>query len=138
MSEKATVTSLVVRRFITRGLSTDLSGNPSGTPHHPGQVAEVRGREDLTKLVAADTPLGPEQAAACLRVRRVEFDRMVEFTWIRAAKCAEMKFGTSRAEAAVVPLYRTADVDALPATHPEADWAELRQAGKGRSRDSPA
>ncbi|MEV7676802.1 hypothetical protein [Streptomyces sp. NPDC088752] len=50
MSEKAAVTSFVVRRFITRGLLTDLSDTPKGTPHHPGQVAEVCARGDLAEL----------------------------------------------------------------------------------------
>ncbi|MFC7934464.1 hypothetical protein [Streptomyces cinereoruber] len=132
MGEKAAVTSFVVRRFITRGLLVDLSGNPKGTLHHPGQVAEVCGREDLAGLVAADTPLGPDQAADRLRVRRVEFDWMVKLKWIRAAEWTEVEFGTSRAGAVQVPLYRTADVDALPGSHPEVDWQELRQVEKGR------
>ncbi|WP_435192362.1 hypothetical protein [Streptomyces sp. bgisy126] len=51
---KAAVTSFVVGRFITRGLLVDLSGNPKGTLHHPGQAAEVCARADLAELVAAD------------------------------------------------------------------------------------
>ncbi|MFC8882209.1 hypothetical protein ACFT54_08290 [Streptomyces cinereoruber] len=132
MGEKAAVTSFVVRRFIARRLLVDLSGNPKGTLHHPGQVAKVCGRKDLAELVAADTPLGPDQAADRLQVRRVEFDWMVKLKWIRAAEWAEVEFGTSRAGAVQVPLYRTADVDALPGTHPEVDWQELRQVEKGR------
>ncbi|WP_030222973.1 hypothetical protein [Streptomyces bikiniensis] len=132
MNEKAAVTSFVVRRFITRGLLADLSSNPKGTSHHPGQVAELCARGDLAELVTADTPLGPDQAADRLRVRRVEFDWMVKLKWIRPAEWAEVEFGTSRAGAVNVPLYRTADVDALPGAHPEIDWEELRQVEKGR------
>jgi hypothetical protein len=69
--EKANVTAFVVRRFVDRGLLVDLSANPDGTLHHPGQVAEVCAREDLADLVAADTPLGGEQAAARLGVSGV-------------------------------------------------------------------
>ncbi|MDA5146939.1 hypothetical protein PEM37_36105 [Streptomyces sp. AD681] len=69
IGEKANVTAFVVRRFVDRGLLVDLSANPDGTLHHPGQVADICRREDLTDLVAADTPLGPEQAAARLGVR---------------------------------------------------------------------
>ncbi len=72
--ERANVTVFVVRRFVDRGLMVDLSANPGGTLHHPGQVAEVCRREDMADLVAADTPLAPEQAAARLRVRRADFD----------------------------------------------------------------
>ncbi|MET9935727.1 MULTISPECIES: hypothetical protein [unclassified Streptomyces] len=57
---------------------------------------------------------------------------MVKLTWIRAAEWAEVKYGASRAGAALVPLHRTADVDTLPAAHPEADWEELRRVEKGR------
>ncbi|MFJ3505552.1 MULTISPECIES: hypothetical protein [unclassified Streptomyces] len=52
--QKAAVTSFVVGRFITRGLPVDLSGNPKGTLHHPGQAAEICARADLAELVAAD------------------------------------------------------------------------------------
>jgi hypothetical protein len=44
----------------------------------------------------------------------------------------EVRFGTSRAGAVDVALYRSADVDALPAAHPEVDWAQLRAVPKGR------
>ncbi len=43
-----------------------------------------------------------------------------------------MRFGTSRAGAALVPLYRTADVHALPGAYPEVDREELRHVEKGR------
>ncbi|KOX35877.1 hypothetical protein ADL06_05600 [Streptomyces sp. NRRL F-6491] len=63
------------------------------------------------------------------------FDWTVKPTRIRSAEWAEVEFGTSRAGASLVPLYRTADVNALPRAHPEADWEELRRVG--RSRPSP-
>jgi hypothetical protein len=132
IGEKANVTAFVVRRFVGRKLLIDLSANPDGTLHHPGQVAEVCAREDLADLVAADTPLGPEQAAARLGVRRVEFDWMVRLGWIRSPQSIEVRFGTSRAGAVDVALYRCADVDALPAAHSEIDWGQLRAVEKGR------
>ncbi|MER6113802.1 hypothetical protein [Streptomyces hirsutus] len=130
--ERTNVTAFVVRRFVDRGLLVDLSANPDGTLHHPDQVAEVCAREDLADLVAADTPLGPEQAAARLGVRRVEFDHMVRLGWVRSPQSIEVRFGTSRAGAVDVALYRSADVDALPAAHPEVDWSQLRAVEKGR------
>ncbi|MFF5407844.1 hypothetical protein ACFY8K_33880 [Streptomyces misionensis] len=128
----ANVTAFVVRRFVDRGLLADLSANPDGTLHHPGQVAEVCRREDLADLVAVDTPLGPEQAAARLGVRRVEFDHMVRLGWVRSPQSIEVRFGTSRAGAVDVALYTTASVDAVPAEHPEVDWEQLRAVEKGR------
>ncbi|MGW3269657.1 hypothetical protein [Streptomyces sp. NPDC001056] len=130
--ERANVTAFVVRRFVDRGLLVDLSANPDGTLHHPGQVAEVCRREDLADLVAADTPLGPEQAAARLRVRRVDFDHMVRLGWVRSPQSIEVRFGTSRAGAVDVALYTTASVDAVVPAHPEVDWEQLRAVEKGR------
>ncbi|MGW1976713.1 hypothetical protein [Streptomyces sp. NPDC001889] len=131
--EKSTVTAFVVRRFVDRGLLADLSANPDGgSLHHPGQVAEVCRRADLADLVAADTPLGPEQAAARLRVRRVDFDHMVRLGWVRSPQSVEVRFGTSRAGAVDVALYTTASVDAIVAAHPDIDWAQLRAVEKGR------
>lgn len=57
---------------------------------------------------------------------------MVKLKWLRATEWAEVQYGTSRAGAVQVSLYRTADVDALPGAHPEIDWAELRHVEKGR------
>ncbi|MFH9983976.1 hypothetical protein ACH4ND_33180 [Streptomyces sp. NPDC017179] len=130
--EKANVTAFVVRRFVDRGLLVDLSANPDGTLHHPGQVAEVCQREDLAALVAADTPLGPEQAAARLGVRRADFDHMVRLGWVRSPQSIEVRFGTSRAGAVDVALYTTASVDAVIPAHPEVDWEQLRTMEKGR------
>ncbi|MCL3998121.1 hypothetical protein [Streptomyces lavenduligriseus] len=132
IGEKAAVTAFVVRRFVDRGLLVDLSATPDGTLHHPGQVDQVCRREDLAELVTADTPLGPEQAAARLGVRRVEFDWMVRLGWVRSPQSIEVRFGTSRAGAVDVALYRSADVDAVPAAHPEVDWEQLRAVEKGR------
>jgi hypothetical protein len=94
------MTAFVVRRFVDRGLLVNLSANPDGTLHHPGQVAEVCRREDLADLVAADTPLGPEQAAARLRVRRAKFDHTVRLGSVRSPQSIEVRFGTSQAGAA--------------------------------------
>ncbi|MFJ8351608.1 hypothetical protein ACIQ9J_35715 [Streptomyces sp. NPDC094153] len=132
IGEKANVTAFVVRRFVDRGLLIDLSANQDGTLHHPGQVTGVCQREDVADLVAADTPLGPEQAATRLGVRRVEFDWMVRLGWVRSPQSIEVRFGTSRAGAVDVALYTTASVDAIVPAHPEVDWEQLRAVEKGR------
>ncbi|MFF9556263.1 hypothetical protein ACF1DY_10630 [Streptomyces albus] len=132
IGENTDVTGFVVRRFVDCGLLADLSANPDGTLHHPGQVDQVCRREDLADLVAADTPLGPEQAAARLGVRRVDFDWMVRLGWVRSPQSIEVRFGTSRAGAVDVALYTTASVDAIVPAHPEVDWDQLRTVEKGR------
>jgi hypothetical protein len=131
IGEKVNVTAFVVRRFVDCGLVVDLSANPDGTLHHPGQVPEVCRREDLAALVAADTPLGPKQAAARLGERRASFDHMVPLSWVRSPQSIEVCFGTSRAGAVDVALYTTASVDAVVPAHPEIDWEQLRTVEKG-------
>ncbi len=76
--------------------------------------------------------IGPDQAAARLGVRRTDWDHMVHLGRVTPAEWREVQFGTSRAGAVDVPLYRAAEVDALPAAHPEVDWSALRAVGKGR------
>ncbi|MFF1446374.1 hypothetical protein [Streptomyces sp. NPDC058295] len=129
--ERANVTSVVVRRFIGRKLLTELSANPDGSLVQPGQVAEVCRREDLAELVAADTPLGPKQAAARIGVRRADFDWMLRLKWIHPAESIEVRFGTSRAGAVDVALYTTQAVDAL-AARTDIDWEQPRSVKKGQ------
>jgi hypothetical protein len=130
--EAATVTSFVVRRLIDRDLLTELSGNHGGSLLNPDQVDQVGARPDLGELVAALSPLGPNQAATRLNVRRTDFDHMVRLSWVTHTGLREVRFGTSRAGAVDVPLYLTADVAAVPSAHAEIDWTTLRAIGKGR------
>ncbi|MFE1453399.1 hypothetical protein [Streptomyces olivaceoviridis] len=130
--EPPVVSAFAVRRLITRGLLVDLSANPEAVRINPDQVTEVCGIEDLAHRLAAEAPLGPDQAAARLGVRRVDFDHMRKLEWVRPAERREVRFGTSRAGAVMVPLFRTADIDALPTDHPEIDWEQLRNVRKGQ------
>ncbi|MFE3072517.1 hypothetical protein [Streptomyces sp. NPDC059247] len=59
--EKAYVTAFVARRFVGCGLLVDLSANPDGALHHPGQVCR---RENPADPVAADAPLEKARGAA--------------------------------------------------------------------------
>lgn len=129
--EKAAVTAFVVRRLIELRLLTDLSANPDGSLVNPDQLDLVCARDDLAGLVAANTPLGPDQAAQRLSVRRTDFDHMIRLGWITPADSVEVRYGTSRAGAVDVPLFRAADVDSLPTAHPEVEWTTLRAVGKG-------
>ncbi|MFZ4301785.1 hypothetical protein ACOZE3_28230 [Streptomyces cinereoruber] len=119
--QKASATSFVVCRFIARSLLIDLSGNPSGTLHHPGQVAEVCVRGDLAELGAP--PWCEEGGVRLGGPPQVDPGR---------GRGTEVRYGTSRAGSVQVPLHRTADVDSFPDAHPEDDWEELRLGGKGR------
>ncbi|MFF6837095.1 hypothetical protein ACFY84_35760 [Streptomyces sp. NPDC012438] len=57
---------------------------------------------------------------------------MAKLKWARPVEWAEVRFGTSRAGAALVLLCRTAGVDTLTTAHLEIDWEELRRVEKGR------
>ncbi|MFD4528447.1 hypothetical protein ACFWP7_31915 [Streptomyces sp. NPDC058470] len=130
--EPPVVSAFAVRRLIACGLLTDLTANPEAVLINPDQVTEVCAIEDLAQRLAAEAPLGPDQAAARLRVRRVDFDYMRDLLWVRPTERREVRFGTSRAGAVMVPLFRAADVDSVPDAHPEVDWEQLRNVGRGR------
>ncbi|MFD5321419.1 hypothetical protein [Streptomyces sp. NPDC127098] len=57
---------------------------------------------------------------------------MLRLGWIAPTETIPIRFGTSRAGAVDVALYTTATIDALPTTHPDIDWQQLRSIGKGR------
>ncbi|MEV5758391.1 hypothetical protein AB0L61_16725 [Streptomyces tendae] len=125
--EPTVVSAFAVRRLIACGLLTDLTANPEAVLINPDQVTAVCGIEGLAQRLADEAPLGPDQAAARLGVRRVDFDYMRDLLWVRPAERREVRFGTSLAGAVMVPTFTTASVDALPV-----DWEQLRNIGKGR------
>jgi hypothetical protein len=57
--------------------------------------------------------------------RRTDFNHIVRLKWVSVTEWREVRFGTSRAGAVDVPLYRAADIDAVPGAHPEVDWTAL-------------
>ncbi|MFI5867727.1 hypothetical protein [Streptomyces sp. NPDC051546] len=113
------------------GLLVDLSGDPKRPSFHPVQVEALVTRRDLARTVADLVLLGPDQAAARLRVRRVEFDHMVRLGWITATRTVRMRYPSSQGGPVTVALYRAADVGLLPAVYPEVSWSALRTAAKG-------
>ncbi|MFC8177013.1 hypothetical protein ACFY5H_32885 [Streptomyces sp. NPDC013012] len=99
-----------------------LTPPPRASPHQPhAKPPQDSRRKDLTELIAAGNPHGSGQATDRLRARKVKSDWMVKLKWIRAAEWAEVEYGTSRAGAVQVRLYRTANFDALHGAHPEID-----------------
>ncbi|MFJ6940926.1 hypothetical protein [Streptomyces sp. NPDC101132] len=128
----AQVTVFAVREMVTAGLLTDLSGDPAQPALHPDQVAALAARPDLAALLAEAVPLGPDQAAARLGVRRSTWDHVVRLGWVRHAQEVKVRFGAARGGTVSIPLYRAGDIDRLPADHPEVDWPALRAAPKGR------
>lgn len=58
------------------------SGDPAVRPERFDQVDQVAAREGLAELLDREAPLGPEQDAARLGVRRVDFEWMRRLGWI--------------------------------------------------------
>ncbi|WP_272264041.1 hypothetical protein [Streptomyces xanthophaeus] len=75
------VTASAVGRLVKAGFLVYLGGDPAFPEVHPDQVAALARRRDLPALLDRHVPLGPDQAAARLGVRRTDFDHL----WRRAA-----------------------------------------------------
>ncbi|MEW1640073.1 hypothetical protein AB0469_39180 [Streptomyces sp. NPDC093801] len=130
------VVSYSVERLIVFGLLTDFRGHRRYSCLNPDQVGQVAAREGLAELLEREGPLGPEQAAARIGVRRVDFEWMRRLTWITPVSRGRVQIGASKAGAVDVPLFSAAHIDDPPGAHPEADWAQPCTVGKGRR--SPA
>ncbi|THA58055.1 hypothetical protein E6R62_04830 [Streptomyces sp. A1136] len=128
----ARVSVACVREMAAAGFLTDLSDDPDRPLLHPDQVMGLARRPDLDRLTTEATPLGPDQCAARLRVRRTDFDHLVRLGWITCALEVRVKFGAARGGTVRIRLYRRADVDRIPAEHPEVDWVAVRALPKGR------
>lgn len=80
------------------------------------------------RLVTAD------QAAQLLGIRRCDVDHLIRTGWLQATAWVDSSRHRRSIDPTVtdqiVPLYRTADVDAL-LDHPAFDWEEIRDAPRG-------
>ncbi|MFJ8694446.1 hypothetical protein [Streptomyces roseolilacinus] len=56
--------------------------------------------------------------------------------WVNPAETVQVAFGTSRAGAVDVALYRAAGIDALVQEHPEAGWERRHSERTGSSAGS--
>jgi len=124
------VKAFTVRRFIGRGLLVALSWDRACV--HPGQLDRLCRRTTLRRLVDEETPLGPDQSAARLGIRRSDWDHIVRLGWAKPVDWQKVQFGSSKAGAVDVPVYRSGDVDAIPRRRKAVDWEQLRGLGKGQ------
>ncbi|MFJ6722659.1 hypothetical protein [Streptomyces sp. NPDC091259] len=69
------VRASAVGRLVKAGLLVYLGGDVEFPDVRPDQVAALARRRDLPALLDRHVPLGPDQAAVRLGVRRVDFDR---------------------------------------------------------------
>lgn len=91
-------------------------------------VEDLAADEDLAGEIRGRRLLGPDQAAAHLEIRRTDFDYCTSAGWISPAGYGESHI--TRRRTVDVPLYRTADVEALLQL-PGVDWEAVRAARPG-------
>ncbi|AEY94289.1 hypothetical protein SHJG_p1158 (plasmid) [Streptomyces hygroscopicus subsp. jinggangensis 5008] len=134
------VSAYAVERLIALGLLLDLSAHRRYTLLNPDQVDRVAAREGLAELLEREAPLGPEQAAARLGVRRVDFEWMRRLGWI-----APVSWGpSSSARARPAPSTSRASPPVTSTTCPQhtlrstgRSCARWRRAGAPRSPPCP-
>ncbi|MFC7979751.1 hypothetical protein ACFUT3_31520 [Streptomyces cinereoruber] len=126
------VTATAVGHLVRAGLLAYLGGDTATPDVHPDQVAALARRRDLPALLDQHVPLGPDQAAHRLGVRRTEFDQVVRLGWITPVGTVTIDYKRARGGATEVPLYSAQDVALLPLTRPSVDWRALRTLAPGR------
>ncbi|GIG61965.1 hypothetical protein Lfu02_63370 [Longispora fulva] len=84
----------------------------------------------LVAQLAADRLLTLDQAATHLGVRRLDLDYCLAAGWLSPHELRRTAAGRHRAATVTVPMFRTADVDALLDVY-GVDWAQVRTTPPG-------
>ncbi|MEU5445780.1 hypothetical protein [Streptomyces griseofuscus] len=126
------VTSSAIGHLVRAGHLTYLGGTAVTPDVHPDQVAALARRRDLPALLDRHVPLGPDQGAVRLGVRRADFDQVVRLGWVAPVGRVEIDYKRRRGGVTTVPLYSAEQIALLPVTHPEVDWPALRAIAPGR------
>ncbi|UUY52746.1 hypothetical protein NRK68_36440 (plasmid) [Streptomyces yangpuensis] len=125
------VTASAVGHLVRAGLLVYLGGDPQFPVVHPDQVAALARRRDLPALLDRHVPLGPDQAAVRLGVRRSDFDRVVRLGWLAPVATVEVDF-KRQGGVTTVPLYDAQEIALLEVVRPFVDWRAVRTARAGR------
>ncbi|WP_328765454.1 hypothetical protein [Streptomyces sp. NBC_00272] len=126
------VTAAAVGHLARAGLLVYLGGDTQFPDVHPDQVAALARRRDLPALLDRHVPLGPDQAARRLGVRRTDFDLIVgRLGWLAAVASVDVDYkhhgGVTR-----VPLYDAQEIALLEVVRPSVDWRAVRTVAAGR------
>ncbi|WP_329202722.1 MULTISPECIES: hypothetical protein [unclassified Streptomyces] len=113
------------------GLLVRLGGDAECPDVHPDQVAALARRRDLPALLDRHVPLGPDQAARRLGVRRVDFDQVVRLGWVAPVGSVQIDY-KRQGGVTTVPLYSAEDVALLPVVRPTVDWRVVYAVPAGR------
>ncbi|MFJ2058172.1 hypothetical protein ACIOMM_19770 [Streptomyces sp. NPDC087908] len=125
------VTASAIGHLVRAGVLTYLGSEPAYPDVHPDQVAALARRRDLPALLDRHVPLGPDQAAHRLGVRRTDFDQAVRLGWITPTTTVDIDY-KHHGGRTTVPLYSGQDIALLPLTRPSVDWHVLRTLTPGR------
>ncbi|MEU8779863.1 hypothetical protein [Streptomyces sp. NPDC048606] len=125
------VTPAAVGHLVRAGLLVYLGGEVEFPDVHPEQVAALARRRDLPALLDRHVPLGPDQAARRLGVRRTDFDVLVTKGFIRPSGSVDIDF-KRHGGITTVDLYNAEEVALLPVVWPQVDWRGVRTVEAGR------
>ncbi|MFE5864185.1 hypothetical protein ACFQ77_27095 [Streptomyces virginiae] len=125
------VTASAVGHLVRAGLLVHLGGEVAFPVVHPDQVAALCRRRDLPALLDRHVPLGPEQTAVRLGVRRWDFDEVVRLGFVAPVGTVEIDF-KRQGGVTSVPLYSARDIALLDVIRPWVDWRAVRETRPGR------
>ncbi|MFJ6799143.1 hypothetical protein [Streptomyces sp. NPDC091268] len=124
------VTAAAVGHLARAGLLVRLGGDTEFPDVHPDQVNTLARRRDLPVLLDRHVPLGPDQAARRLGVRRTDWDQVVRLGWVSPVGSVEIDY-KRHGGVTTVPLYSAEDVALLPVVRPSVDWRAVYAARAG-------
>lgn len=125
------VTASAVGHLVRSGLLVWLGGEVEFPEVHPDQVAALARRRDLPALLDRHVPLGPDQAAARLGVRRTDYDQVVRLGYVSAVGSVEIDY-KRHGGVTTVPLYSAEEVALVPFVRRSVDWRQVYRTGPGR------
>ncbi|AWZ09004.1 MULTISPECIES: hypothetical protein [unclassified Streptomyces] len=104
------MTAAAVGHLVRAGLLVYLGGDVDFPDVHPDQVAALARRRGLPALLDQHVPLGPDQAAVRLGVRRSDFDAAVKLGFLSPVSSVEIDY-KRQGGVTTVPLYSTFPVE---------------------------
>ncbi|MFJ8016784.1 hypothetical protein [Streptomyces sp. NPDC096339] len=125
------MTAAAVGHLARAGLLVRLGGDAEFPDVHPDQVAALARRRDLPVLLDRHVPLGPDQAARRLGVRRSDFNEIVgRLGWLSPVGSVTVDY-KRQGGVTSVPLFNAEEVALLPVVRPWVDWRAVRAARTG-------
>ncbi|MGW6843843.1 hypothetical protein [Streptomyces sp. NPDC054958] len=125
------VTASGIGHLVKAGLLVYLGGEPRFPVVHPDQVAAFCRRRDLPAVLDRHVPLGPEQAAVRLGVRRSDFEQVVRLGWLAPVATVDVDY-KRHGGVTTIPLYDAQEIALLEVVHPCVDWRAVRTVAAGR------